>query len=145
LAEDGDYEAAYAELLLSGVRDNPGDLLLAADVARLSTHPDRAAQYLRKVLQRHATDSRAPLAAFTLGRILLDQLGRPHEAAEAFARTRRMAPSGALAQDALAREVESLARAGDEVRARERAEEYLSAYPEGRRRTAVRRYAGIRD
>jgi transmembrane sensor len=145
LAQDGEYERAYRVLTLqrASVREEPGDLMLAADVARLSGHGNEATKYLRRVLDRFGSDSRAPLAAFTLGRVLLDQLGRPHEAAEAFTLARKSAPGGALAQDALAREVESWARAGDPVRARARAEEYLKLFPNGRRRTAVRRYAGL--
>src|SRR5262249_23004104 len=106
LAQDGDYSNAY-KLMQSDwsgvVRDEPGELLLAADVARLSGHPARAIEALQRVVEKHASDSRAPLAAFTLGRTLLDQLGRPREAATAFATARRLEPRGAMAQDALAR------------------------------------------
>lgn len=146
LAEDGDYSSAY-KLMQSGgsgmVRDEPGDLLLAADVARLSGHPERAIGPLQRVVGKHAGDSRAPLAAFTLGRTLLDQLGRPREAATAFSTARRLEPRGAMAQDALAREVESWSRAGEASIARERAEAYVSLYPKGRRLGAVRRLGGL--
>lgn len=146
LAQDGDYSGAY-ELMQSNwssaVRDEPGDLLLAADVARLGGHPDRAIGPLQKVVEKHAGDSRAPLAAFTLGRTLLDQLGRPREAASAFATARRLEPRGAMAQDALAREVESWSRAGEASLARERAAQYVSLYPKGRRLGAVRRLGGL--
>lgn len=146
LAQDGDYSGAY-KLMQSNwssvVRDEPGDLLLAADVARLGGHPDRAIGPLQRVVEKHASDSRAPLAAFTLGRTLLDQLGRPREAASAFATARRLEPRGAMAQDALAREVESWSRAGEASLARERAEQYVSLYPKGRRLGAVRRLGGL--
>jgi transmembrane sensor len=146
LAQDGDYSGAY-KLMQSNwssvVRDEPGDLLLAADVARLGGHPDRAIGPLQRVVEKHAGDSRAPLAAFTLGRTLLDQLGRPREAASAFATARRLEPRGAMAQDALAREVESWSRAGEASLARERAEQYVSLYPKGRRLGAVRRLGGL--
>jgi transmembrane sensor len=146
LAQDGDYSAALARLTSEGssaVRDAPEDLLLAADVARLGGQPARAVAPLERVVSRHSGDSRAPLAAFTLGRTLLDQLGRPREAANAFASARKLAPSGALAQDALAREVESWSRAGEAHKARSRAEEYLKLYPSGRRAASVRRLAGL--
>jgi transmembrane sensor len=146
LAQDGDYSGAY-KLMQSNwssvVHDEPGDLLLAADVARLGGHPDRAIGPLQRVVEKHASDSRAPLAAFTLGRTLLDQLGRPREAASAFATARRLEPRGAMAQDALAREVESWSRAGEASLARERAEQYVSLYPKGRRLGAVRRLGGL--
>jgi transmembrane sensor len=54
-----------------------------------------------------------------------------------------MAPSGGLAQDALAREVEAWARAGAADRARSAATEYARLYPTGRRLAAVRDLGGI--
>lgn len=145
LAQEGDYAGAFNKMNGEGavVRDEPGDLLFAADVARLSGHPALAVPHLEQVLRLHASDSRAPLAAFTLGRTLLDALGRPREAAEAFARARKLSPSGALAQDALAREVESWYRAGESALAHERALEYLRRFPGGRRERAVRKQGGI--
>lgn len=146
LAQDGDYRGAFERMTEHGpnaVRDEPGDLLFAADVARLSGHPDLAVKKLERVLRAHASDSRAPLAAFTLGRTLLDSLGRPREAAETFAKARMLAPGGALSQDALAREVESWSRAGESGLARARALEYVERYPNGRREKAVRSLGGL--
>jgi transmembrane sensor len=146
LAQDGDYANAFARMSSEGpsaVRDEPGDLLLAADVARLGGHPEKAVAPLSAVVATHTRDSRAPLAAFTLGRTLLDQLGRPREAAEAFAAARRFDPRGALAQDALAREVESWSRAGEATLAHQRATEYVTRYPKGRRLAAVKRLGGL--
>lgn len=146
LAREGDYRAAFSRLSEEGrdaVRDDPEDLMFAADVARLSGHPKDAVPKLEQVLRAHSRDSRASLAAFTLGRILLDELGRPHEAAESFARARNLAPSGAMSQDALAREVESWWRAGESQLARQKAEEYLDRYPRGRRAKAVRYHGGM--
>jgi transmembrane sensor len=145
-AEEGDYAGAYARMLAEGtgaVRDEPADLLFAADVARLSGHSNEAVARLERVLRGHSGDSRAPLAAFTPGRTLLDELGRPREAAEAFAKVRRLAPGGAMAQDALAREVESWSRAGEADLARKRANQYLERYPAGRRIKAVRYHGGL--
>lgn len=146
LAEDGDYASAFAKMESDGaaaVHDEPGDLLLAADVARLGGHPEKAVAALSRVVTVHAADSRAPLAAFTLGRTLLDQLGRPREAAQAFATARKLDPRGALNQDALAREVESWSRAGEATLAHERATEYVERYPKGRRVAVVRRLGGL--
>jgi transmembrane sensor len=146
LAQEGDYRGAFARMEAEGsgaVRDEPGDLLFAADVARLSGHAAIAVPKLERVLRGYPSDSRAPLAAFTLGRTLLDSLGRPREAADAFARARRSSPRGALAQDALAREVESWSRAGEAALARQRALEYLETYPGGRREKAVRYHGGL--
>jgi transmembrane sensor len=146
LAKDQNYGAALARLLAEGpnaVRDSPEDLLLAADVARLGGRPDRAVAPLQRVIADHAFDPRAPLAAFTLGRTLLEQLGRPREAAQAFATARRLDRGGTLTQDALAREVESWAGAGEAEQAHERALEYLKLYPKGRRAAAVRRLGSV--
>ena len=125
------------------MRDDAQELLLQADVARLSGHPDQAFAPLRRLLARHATDAQAPLAAFTLGRVLLDELKRPRDAAQAFAQVYRLAPNGALSQDALAREVEAWSRAGESALAHERALRYVQSYPQGRKVNAVRHYGGI--
>jgi transmembrane sensor len=144
LAERGQYEEARRALRKAGpsaVRDDTADLLLAADAARLSGHPAEALPYLERVLRGHARDPRAGLAAFTLGRVLLDELGRPSEAVAAFALVR--SSGGPLAEDALAREVEALSRAGDVTRSREQALLYRRLYPNGRRAKAVSRFGGL--
>lgn len=142
LAESGEYAASYALLTRTEVRDHPRDLLLAADVARLSGHPAESVRFLRRVTEGHPGDPRAALASFTLGRVLLDAMNRPGDAAAAFAASRRMG-DGSLAEDSLAREVEARSRAGDHAGARARAEEYLARYPQGRRMQAVRRYGDL--
>jgi transmembrane sensor len=146
-ADDGDFDTAFRSLQAAGatesVKDEPGDLLLAADVARLSGHPGAALAPLRQVLRVHRGDPRAALAAFTLGRVLLDQLGNPAEAADAFHDARALGAGGPLEEDALAREVEAASRAGDTDRARAAAEEYLRLYPAGRRVRAVRKFGGV--
>lgn len=119
------------------------ELLSAADAARLAGHPDEGAAALRRLLQDHRSDPRAPLAAFTLGRVLLMELGRPREAAAAFAQVRQIAPHGSFAEDALAREVEAWNQAGQSDLARARAQEYLRLYPGGRRSPTVRSMGGI--
>ena len=144
-ASRGEYAEAYRALAAApqSVDNTAEDLLLAADATRLSGHPQQALPYLQRLLDKHAHDQRAPLAAFTLGRILLSELARPREAADAFLLTRRLAPDGQLAQDALAREVEAANKAGAPERARRLAEEYRGRYPGGRRLEEVRRYGGI--
>jgi hypothetical protein len=144
LAEKGQYDEAHTALKKAGpnaVRDETGDLLLAADVARLGGYPAEAVPYLQRVVRAHAKDPRSGLASFTLGRVLLDELGRPGEAADAFARAR--AAGGPLAEDALAREVEAASRAGDTSKSRELAREYQTLYPQGRRAKAVSKFGGL--
>ena len=165
LASEGRYEQAYEQIFSQAQSPSPAgvrktdaglilspiaaashsaaDLLLLADVARLSHHPAAAVSSLRQLLDGHGDDPRAPLAAFTLGRVLLDDLGQPREAAESFRKTQALDGDGPMAQDALAREVEAWSRAGDRTRCRERADEYIRRYPSGRRLQAVRHYAGL--
>jgi transmembrane sensor len=144
LSQSGDYEAAYASLSRGEhVEDEPQTLMDAADAARLSDHPQSAVQYLERVVQGHGRSPVAPLAAFTLGRVYLDKLGQPDRAAQAFERARALAPTGSLAQDALAREVEALSKGGNANKAYLRAQEYLERYPNGRRLRAVQLYGGI--
>jgi len=123
--------------------DEPRALLAAAERARRAEQLDEAIVLLRRIVEQHPRDPRAPYAAFILGRVLLDELGRPREAAEAFARVGGLDPRTPLLPDALAREVESWFRAGELVRAEARGREYLSRYPDGRRIREVRRYSRI--
>ncbi len=144
-AEQGEFKRAYRLLQQPEARVAPSvrELLLAADAARLSGHPREAIPYLRRVIDEHPKDARAPLAAFTLGGVLMNQLGLPREAEAAYATARERTRSPALAQDALARQVEAAHRAGDGALARELAERYAREYPDGRRLQAVRRFGNL--
>lgn len=117
--------------------DDAAKLLADADRARLAGRYEEGVTLLRRLVRDHADDQRAPLAAFSLGRILLGELHRPAQAAMAFARARALAPDGPLAEDALAREVEAWAQAGSLDRARARGAEYLRLYPNGTRAADV--------
>lgn len=143
LARGGEFKAAYQVMSQNPTVVGSGaeDLMLAADSARLSNHPEEAVRYLKRVTGEHAADSRAPLAAFTLGRLLLSQLGRPGEAAEAFALSRRLRPAGGLSEDALAREAEARGSAGSTSRARALAREYVGRYPQGKHLSTMQRLA----
>ena len=118
-------------------------MLAAADAARAAGHPDEGAAILKRLIDNHGRDPRAPLAQFTLGRVLLMELDRPREAAVVFAELRARAPDGPFAADALAREAEAWSRAGRRAEARARALEYLRLYPDGNRAAAVRGFGGI--
>lgn len=136
LSRKGDYQAAFSiiDRAPSLFESSAEDLMMAADAARLSNHPAQAVSYLQRITKEHGADSRAPLAAFTLGRIYMSQLGQPASAARAFAQVRQLAPACALAEDALAREAEALAQAGQTAAAQRQAEAYLKQYPSGRSR-----------
>lgn len=140
-ARRGEYARAYAALQAAGGGTglaSAADLMLAADVARLSAHPQAAIAPLRELCARYPKDKRAPVAAFTLGRVLLDDLGRAAEAADAFERAQALWPSGPLAEAALARAAEAWRRAQRSDRARVLAEEYVRRFPQGRHAAAMR-------
>ncbi len=139
LARRGQYESAYRASLEQPVGTSIEDLLLAADAARLSGHPREALPYLERAVALHGQDSRAHLAAFTLGRVRL-ALGDASGAARAFAEAQRLDSHGLLVEQALAREVEAWARAGREDLARTRADAYIQRFPEGRHAERVRRF-----
>ncbi len=142
-ARDGRFAEAYRALRHGEAPIKIADLLLAADVYRLSGHTAEAIGPLQTVARHHSADPRAPLAAFTLGRLLLDDLGRPADAARAFHQAAELDPGGPLAEDALAREVEAWSKAGDDGRARAAAGRYLRDHPNGRRLRAVKQYGGL--
>ena len=140
LAHRGQYAQAFAALRQTpnDVKNVPEDLLLAADVARLSSHPAQAVAPLRKLSELYPSDPRAPVAAFTLGRVLLDELGRASDAANAFALAERLGPGGPLSGDALARQAEALKRSGQMPQARAVAQKYVTLHPSGRHAVALR-------
>jgi transmembrane sensor len=124
--------------------DDPAALLAAADVARRSHRPGAAVAPLRRLIDRYPKDPRAPSAAFTLGWVLLTDLNRPREAAAAFVVAERIAPRGALAEDAAARVAEAWQKAGESRRAAEAARRYEQVYPTGRYIALMRGLIGKR-
>ena len=139
-----DYRGAYAILAhhpaLAG--DTVQELLVAADVARLSDHPAEAVPYLQRIVREHPRDERAHQAAFTLGRTL-SGLGRTREAMSTFGRVRSDWPGNPLAEDALVRQTEAAGALGELATARRLAGEYERDYPTGQRRAEVRRHARL--
>jgi len=122
-------------------RDEVGALLASADSARLARRPLEAVGALRRVIAEHPRDERTPLAAFTLGNVLLHELERPEAAAESFARARALAPRGPLAESALVRTAEAHLRSGDRTAAAAAAADYLREYPRGGKARQMRRVA----
>ncbi|HEX8697266.1 MAG TPA: FecR domain-containing protein [Myxococcaceae bacterium] len=146
-AAKGDHASAYARLGDRGLEREArrardiDTLLMLADVARQSGHPQQAAQMLEQAMREHPRDSRAGLAAFTLGRLELETLGRPARAAEAFQRVIALGEPRSLQEDAHARLVQAHSRAGAWEQAREAATRYEQLYPQGYRLQDVRRWA----
>jgi len=143
------YSQAYGALGKRGIAQSaqtatPQELLWLADIARLSGHPADAVMPLRRLIGEHPRDPNVPIALFTLGRIQLDSLGDSRAAADAFSRAIAAGVPHSLAEDAAARLVEALARAGDTPGARAAGEEYLRAFPGGRHGPDVRRWIAPR-
>jgi hypothetical protein len=145
LAGEKRFDEAYGLLQKVPMRelDDPDDLMLAADVVRQAGRPEQAVPFLERVVKDHPRELCAQLAGFSLGKVYLDSLNEPALAASSFARVLAAAPTGGLAQDALAREVEAWSRAGETARAHARALEYVRLYPQGRRLSAVRDLGGM--
>jgi len=147
LAQQGDYAQAYAMLGPDGIgrvtqSGATDELLSVADVARLSGHPRDAVAPLRRIVDEHAGEPGAAVAAFTLGRLELDALDDPPGAADAFARAIAIGIPQGLLEDAYARLVEARARAGDASGAARAADAYRERFPHGARAAAVERWGG---
>jgi transmembrane sensor len=145
LAARGEYEEAYATLGPEGMRRaargaSVEDLLALADIARLSRHARDAVAPLTQVISLHEDDSRASLAAFTLGRVHLDELHAPAAAADAFAKAIALGVPGGLAEDAYAHLVEARSRSGDAEGANAAYRDFAKRFPGSPRDATVRRF-----
>ena len=146
-----DYAGAYRSLVAApGVAEHSAeDLMLAADAARLSGHPAAAVPYLRRLLRAFPSDVRGPVAAFTLGRVLLaDPRACPGRGRRRLRGVLyRLAPTGPRWPPTRSRARSRRRRApGDAAQARDRvAAVYGARYPKTRRAGAgvVRRAAGL--
>lgn len=135
-------EAAKALLETSEELSGAEDLMLAADLMRSVRHHDRALSYLERVLDEHPEDARASLAAYTMGRILLKNKREPVRAADMFARVQSLHPGGTLAEDALAGEIEALAKSNNTPRLERRIAHYIATYPQGVHLARIKTYGG---
>lgn len=137
LARGGHHEQAFATLGSGGVRREMkragiADLFALADVARLSGHPAEAVAPLERIQTEFAADPQASLAAFALGRLELDTLGRPGHAAVALSRALQLHIPRSLREDVRARLVEAYARMGNDRAAAAAAQAYDREFPQGR-------------
>jgi transmembrane sensor len=141
-ADHGAYDDAYETLGAEGVSalttaaQSVDELFALADVARFSGHTNEALAPLTRIVDTHPTDSRAGLAAYTLGKLYLEQLSHFADAADAFAKADALGLPAALEEAARAKQVRALAIAGD-PRAAEAGRRYLEFYPDGRYRERV--------
>jgi hypothetical protein len=109
--------------------DAVDDLLARADAARLSGAPSAAVPLLRTIVEHHATDPRAPLAALTLGRIELRDLASPSIAVSDLRNAIELGLPPALEEDTWVELVEAEARSGDMERARRSFATAMSRHP----------------
>lgn len=143
LAELGDHRGAYEALSPSGLERrargaSARELLLLADVARLSGHPADAVAPLRRFLDAHASHAEAPLAAITLARVELT-LQRPAAAAEAFERAQSLGVPGAFDAEVCSGLALARARVGALDAARDAARRCLERHSNPPQREALRR------
>ncbi len=120
------------------------DLLLLSDVARLSGHVREATLPLIQITEHQADDPRAALAAFTLGRILCNQLAQPVQAASAFELAIALGLPRGLAEDGQARLVEAYVKSQRMDLARQAALRYHARFPHGQQRAKVDAWVGNR-
>lgn len=147
LARRGRHGEAFAILGADGLRRESkrlgvNDLLALADVARLSGHPAAAVAPLERILIDFASDAQAPLAAFALGRLELDSMGRPQQAAAALNQALALGIPRSLREDVRARLVEAYARSGHTDAARRAAAAYFDEFPHGHHRRAIEGWLG---
>jgi transmembrane sensor len=114
------------------------ELWSIADSARLNGKLGPAIEALDALVKQYPKDARAALAAFTLGRILLEAKANPRRAAAAFEKARTLSPRAPLVEDALSREIDSLRQAGASALAKQRTELYEQLFPNGRHIERIR-------
>lgn len=145
-AAEGDFARAWAALeggrFESAVKaaTRSDELLALADTARSTGHDDAAALALRRLLSIGHNDANAATAAFTLGRLELEKLGRPLDAAAHFAQAAAHPSMGPLAEDALARRVEALWAGGEKDKALEAARVMVERFPKGAHAAKLQRW-----
>jgi TolA-binding protein len=133
MARSGRYREALSYVERSGFdkacrRLGAEDLVQLGDAARLARSPARAEEAYRVARRRFPAIDRP---AFALGLVAFEQRRDFRTAAKWFDTYVREYPNGALAREAVGREMESWHRAGDAGRARRAARDYLSLAPTG--------------
>lgn len=136
LARQGKYKAALSAAEQAGFDDacrtlSASDLLELGTTARLAGSRARANTAYVAVRRRFAGTDSAATAAFHLGQLAFDSAGAYAEAKQWFAAYLSERPAGALAAEALGRQMEAEQRSGDLVAARATASSYLTRYPAG--------------
>ncbi|HJL20483.1 MAG TPA: FecR domain-containing protein [Sandaracinaceae bacterium LLY-WYZ-13_1] len=151
LADRGDWDGAFEAIGEDGLDEatrrarSVDELFALADTARLSGHPRLAVEPLERLMDEHATDARAAVAALTLGRLQLDALDAPASAVQSLERALRLGLPERLREPTLARLTEAHRRTGDAEAMRRVGARYLGSYPDGRNAARIRRWIGSTD
>ncbi len=109
LAEAGRHDDAYRWLhhdqrLEQEARNASAErLMMLADVARLSNHPQEAVALLERLLSSYPGSDQAAFAALLIGRLEMDRLGRPARARRALQQALSLGVPAALEGDVRAR------------------------------------------
>lgn len=115
------------------------DFMAQADAARREGRPRDAVALLSKLVAKK--DPQAALAAFTLAKIEAEDLGDAAAAATWFERAASLGLPSGLDEEALARAVESSAKAGRRADATRLAHRYEAKFPNGRHLERVRSWS----
>lgn len=121
------------------VTGRPKDSMTDADTARREGRPKDAVALLTSMVDAH--DTRASLAAFTIGKIHAEDLGDFRNASVWFERAFALGLPAGLDEQALARAVECHARSGARSEASAAAARYESRFPQGPHLESVRSWA----
>ncbi len=115
------------------------ELLADADAARASGDVREAVHLLERVWREHPRDSRAPLAAFTQGRLELDRLHDSAGAAATLGHALELGLQAPLRETAQALRIDAWGRTGDR-RVGAAAERFVADHPESEYLDDVRRW-----
>jgi hypothetical protein len=124
---------------IGGEHEDDDELMAAADRARQSGDLGAAEAMLHEVLAGGVEGARGAAAAFTLAKVQAQQ-GKHAAAAATFASVVAANPGGSLVEDALAREAEAWAAAGDATRAEDAARRDLARDPTRVHQRSVQRF-----
>lgn len=119
----------------------PEELFTLADVARVAGHDEEAISLLERIIAAYPDDPMAPVAAFTIGKLQLEQLRDFAAASESFERADTLGIPDALREQTFVRWVEALGRAGQRTRCREVAQQYRQLFPGARSAAAEQQCA----
>ena len=133
--------AAAAAMPAATTPATAAELLARASAERYAGQFEAATESLDAVRRRFRGSDDAATAAFELGRIAFDGHHDFVAAGGWFDTYLRERPAGALAREALGRDIEARHRAGDSAHAEELATRYIASYPDGPHATLARRLA----